>query len=113
VIGDTIGFGIAALDHENTRFVPSNEKGIWRRTLHAVTGTFVSRDDDGDTMPAFSRIAGAYGAAFIANAWVPKSQDNTGYALERGSTALLSSAGWHVIEEFWPDIHKALHRPRN
>lgn len=112
VIGDTIGFGIAALDHENTRFVPSNEKGIWRRTLHAVTGTFVSRDDDGDTMPAFSRIAGAYGAAFIANAWVPKSQDNTGYALEQGSTAL-SSAGWHVIEEFWPDIHKALHRPRN
>jgi len=40
-IGDSIGFGIAALDGENTRFVPSNENGIWRRTLHAVTGTFV------------------------------------------------------------------------
>lgn len=113
VIGDTIGFGIAALDGENTRFVPSNEKGIWRRTLHAVTGTFVARSEYGDTMPAYSRIVGAYGAGFIADAWVPKSQDNTGYALERGSTALLSSVGWNVLEEFWPDIRKAFHHPGN
>jgi len=113
VIGNTIGFGIAALDGENTRFVPSNEKGVWRRTLHAVTGTFVSRSEYGDTMPAYSRIIGAYGAGFIANAWVPKSQDNTGYALERGSTALLSSVGWNVLEEFWPDIRKAFHHPGN
>jgi hypothetical protein len=112
-IGDTIGFGIAALDHENTRFAPSHEHGFWRRTLHAVTDTFVSRDDDGDTMPAFSRVAGAYGAGFIADAWVPKSQDNTGYALERGSTALLSSVGWNVLDEFWPDIRKAFHRSGN
>jgi hypothetical protein len=71
-IGKTISFGIAALDHENTGYSPSHESGIWRRTLHAVTGTVLSRDDYGDTMPAYSRIVGTYGAAFIANAWAEK-----------------------------------------
>ena len=75
----------------------------------AVIGTFVSRTPSGGTMPAISRFAGAYSAAFISNAWEPRSQNSTADALERGSTALLSSVGWHVFEEFWPDIKKALH----
>jgi hypothetical protein len=60
-------------------------------------------------MPAFSRFAGAYGAGFIANYWEPPSQNSTGHALERGSTALASSVGWHIFREFWPDIRKPLH----
>jgi hypothetical protein len=48
----------------------------------------VSRDDYGATTAAYSRIEG-------------------------GSTELLSSAGWNVLEQFWPDIRKALHPPGN
>jgi hypothetical protein len=70
-------------------------------------GTFVSRTPTGGSMPAFSRFVGVYSAGFIANAWEPRSQNDTGHALERGSTALLSSVGWHVFEEFWPDIRGA------
>ena len=113
VIARTIGFGVAAVDREDPRFTPSNESGIWRRTRHAVVGTFVSRTSSGGTMPAFSRFAGAYGAGFIANTWEPPSQDNTSHALERGSTALLSSTGWHIFEEFRPDIRNAFHHRRD
>jgi hypothetical protein len=60
-------------------------------------------------MPAWSRFAGVYSAGFIANAWEPRSQDDAAHAFERGSTALLSSMGWHIFEEFWPDIRNALH----
>lgn len=109
VISRTIAFGVAAADREDSRFFPSNEKGIWRRTRHAIVGTFVSRTPTGGSMPAFSRFAGVYSAGFIANAWEPRSQDDTAHALERGSTALLSSMGWHIFEEFWPDIRNALH----
>jgi len=110
VISRTIAFGVAAVDREDPRFVPSNESGIWRRTRHAIVGTFVSRAPTGGSMPAFSRFAGVYSAGFIANAWEPRSQNDTGHALARGSTALLSSVGWHVFEEFWPDIRGAFHR---
>lgn len=109
VISHTIEFGFAAADHEDTRFFPSNETGVWRRTRHAIIGTFVSRTPSGGSMPAFSRFAGVYSAGFIANAWEPPSQNDTGHALERGSTALLSSVGWHIFEEFWPDIRGAFH----
>ena len=108
-ISRTIAFGVAAADREDSRFVPSNETGIWRRTRHAIVGTFVSRTPTGGSMPAFSRFTGAYSAGFIANAWEPRSQDDAAHALERGSTALLSSVGWHIFEEFWPDIRNALH----
>ena len=109
VISRTIAFGVAAADREDSRFVPSNETGVWRRTRHAMVGTFVSRTPSGGRMPAFSRFVGVYSAGFIANAWEPRSQDDTAHALERGSTALLSSVGWHVFREFWPDIRGMFH----
>src|SRR5215470_2706815 len=31
VINRTIRFGVAALDHEDPRFIPTNERGFWRR----------------------------------------------------------------------------------
>ena len=112
VISRTIALGVGTLDHEDYRYRPCHETGIWRRGWCATTQTFVSRTPDGGSMPAFSRFAGVYGAGFIANAWEPPSQKDAAHALERGSTALASSVGWHIFEEFWPDIRKKLlHRP--
>ena len=113
VIGRTVEFGVAAADHEDPRYHPSDQTGVWRRTRHAIAATFVSQTTSGGSMPAFSRIAGAYSAGFIANAWEPPSQNSAGHALERGSTSLLSSVGWHVFEEFWPDIRGAMHHHRD
>ena len=110
VIAKTIGFGISSLDGEDTRYVPSRETGIWRRGWYATTRTFVSRTPSGGYMPAYSRFAGVYGAAFIANYWEPPSQADTPHALQRGSTAIASSVGWHIFEEFWPDIRKKIVR---
>ena len=109
VIARTVAFGVATVDREDSRFQPSNETGVWRRTKHAVVGTFVSRTPSGGYMPAISRFVGVYSAAFIANAWEPPSQDGSTKAWERGSTALASSVGWHIFEEFWPDIRNSLH----
>ena len=108
VIARTVALGVATADREDSRFQPSNETGVWRRTKHAVVGTLVSRTPSGGQMPAISRFVGVYSAAFIANAWEPPSQDSSAKAWERGSTALASSIGWHVFEEFWPDIRHAL-----
>jgi len=112
VIARTVALGVATIDREDSRFQPSNETGVWRRTKHAVVGTLVSRTPSGGNMPAISRFVGVYSAAFIANAWEPPSQDSSTKAWERGSTALASSIGWHVFEEFWPDIRHALHFPQ-
>jgi len=112
VIGRTIRFGVAALDHEDPRFHYSNQSGFWRRFRYASAHYVVARSDDGGRVPAYSRFAGAYGAAFIANAWYPESRANTGHALMRGSTALAAGYAWNVFREFWPDIKNAIHHPK-
>jgi hypothetical protein len=113
VISNTIALGVASVDHEDTRFFQSNEHGVWRRTRHAVIETFVARTGSGGSMPAYSTFTGVYGAAFIANAWQPPSVDNIHDAFLRGTTGLLSNVGWHVFEEFWPDIHNTFHHKHN
>ena len=112
VISRSIRFGVAALDHEDPRFTYSNEAGFWRRFRYASVSFVWARTDTGGQMPAFSRFAGAYGAAFIANSWYPESRANSGHALMRGSTALAAGYAWNVFREFWPDIKKAIHHPR-
>jgi len=99
---ETIRFGVAAVDGEDPRYYHSADKDLWKRGLHAVGETFVAHRSDGGRMPAYSRFLGTYGAAFISNTWYPDSRATTGYALRRGSTALLSSVGFHLFEEFFP-----------
>jgi hypothetical protein len=108
VISRTIRFGVAALDHEDPRFNPSNERGFLRRFRKSSVDYVMPHTDRGSRIPAFSRFAGAYGAAFLANAWYPESRANAGHALIRGSTSLAANYAWHVFREFWPDIKKAI-----
>ncbi len=110
VIAETIRFGFAAADGEDPRYHRSQESGVWNRTRHVIAETFTSETASGTRIPAYSRFAGTYGAAFISNAWYPESRATTGYALRRGSTALGSSLGFHLFEEFLPRKYfKALH----
>jgi hypothetical protein len=110
VIAETIRFGFAAADGEDPRYHRSQERGVWNRTRHVLAETFTSETAGGTRIPAFSRFAGVYGAAFISNTWYPESRATTGYALRRGSTALASSLGFHLFEEFVPRKYfNALH----
>lgn len=107
-IGQTIRFGIAAADGEDPRSQYSREGTFWHRTRFAIVHVFVSRTDRGTEMPAYSRLAGIYGAAFIANAWYPASRADTKHAMIRGSYTLGTATAWAVFREFWPDIKKRI-----
>jgi hypothetical protein len=106
-ISETIRFGFAAVDREDPRYFLSPDRGIWARTRHAVVSTFVSQTSSGTRIPAFSRFVGTYGAAFISNTWYPDNRATAGYAARRGSTALASSVGFHLLREFVPFFHRS------
>lgn len=102
MISETIRFSVAAMDSEDVRYRPSQEQGVWNRTMYAVTETVTSHTASGNRIPAFARFAGIYGAAFFANSWYPDSRATVGGALKRGSTSLASSIGFHLFQEFFP-----------
>jgi hypothetical protein len=112
VIANTVGLGVAFAAHEDPRHYPTGERGIWKRGLYAAREAVVSRSSStGRLMPAYSRIAGAYTAGFISNAWYPAPYSNTHNALYRGSTAIASDIVWQEFKEFWPDVRRKIHRP--
>jgi hypothetical protein len=109
-IAETIRFGVAAADGEDPEYHRSTETGVWPRAKHVVVETFTSQTTSGNRIPAYSRFAGIYGAAFISNMWYPGSRATAGWALRRGSTALGASIGFHLFEEFVPRKYfKSLH----
>jgi hypothetical protein len=110
LISETIRFGFAAVDGEDPRYHRSQESGVWKRAQHAIVETFTSETANGNRIPAYSRFAGTYGAAFISNTWYPDNRATAGWALRRGSTALASSIGFHLFQEFAPHkFGKLLH----
>lgn len=111
VIANTVGLGVAFAAHEDPRHYPTGEHGVWQRGLHAARDALVSRNSEtGGLMPAYSRIAGAYAAGFVSNAWYPARYSNVHDALYRGTTALASDIVWQEFKEFWPDIRRIIHR---
>ena len=110
LIAETVRFAVAAADGEGPRHHRSEESGVWARARHAIAETFTSQTASGKRIPAFSRFAGSYGAAFVSNLWYPDSRATAGWAMRRGSTALGSSLGFHLFEEFVPRKYfNALH----
>jgi hypothetical protein len=102
LISETIRYGVAAADGEDPRYHRSQESGFWNRSRNVIVETFTSETASGKRIPAYSRFAGLYGAAFISNSWYPDNRATAGWALRRGSTALGASLGYHFFEEFVP-----------
>ena len=110
VIGKTISFGFAAVDHEDPRYFLEEGRSPWARMGHAMALTFVSPTASGRRIPAFSHFAGAYGAAFIANAWYPDNQADAEHALKRGSISLGVGVGLNLLREFVPHFNNVAPR---
>ncbi|MDT5294042.1 MAG: hypothetical protein QOJ76_922 [Acidobacteriota bacterium] len=58
-----------ALLRQDPRYEPSQSKNFGRRALHAVSRVFVTRDDDWNVEPNYSRFAGVMTASALANVW--------------------------------------------
>ena len=102
VISKTISFGFASVDGEIPGYHPAEDRSVWGRSRHAIVSTFVSETTRGQRMPAFSRFAGIYSAAFISNTWYPDNRATPGNAAMRGSIALGGAVGFNLLREFVP-----------
>jgi hypothetical protein len=61
-------------------------------------------------MPAYSRLVGAYGSAYISRQWYPPEYHTAAAGFYAGSTSLGVDIGLNVLREFLPDIKKKVFR---
>ena len=94
---------------QDPRYEPSPRKGFARRTLHAVSRTFVTRDDDGNHEPNYSNLAGNLTGSALANVWEQSTpgRDRIGpdaTMVRFGRSLAFDMLSNVVFREFWPDI---------
>ena len=104
-----------ALFKQDPRYDASKKKGFGRRTLHAVSRVFVTRDDDGNLEPNYSRFAGAMTASALANLWEHSTPGHdrigTDATIRRfGRSFITGSLNNIIFKEFLPDILKLFGR---
>lgn len=111
-IGGTIKSATAAGLHEDTRFYPCACRGVWRRTAHAVSRTFLTYNDNGKRTLDIAGLAGLYGGPMIMTTWYPDRYTPLGYGVRQGNLAVGITAGIYVIREFSPEL-KGLFRHKS
>lgn len=93
-----------ALFKQDPRYERSRSKKFGRRLGHAVSRLFVTRDDDWNLEPNYSRFAGAATSSALANIWersTPK-HDRIGAdaTLRRFGNTFISGAIGNIFREF-------------
>jgi hypothetical protein len=123
-----VGAILPSLLHQDPRFFQSGEGSFTRRVGYAISRTFVTRTDSGNSQFNYSEIVGsALSAAISTNTYHPGSRiiaTKSGprfYGSDRTLTNTASVWGSQlgydsitiVVKEFWPDIHRKLsHKPK-
>ena len=88
-----------SLFHQDPRFFYQGRGSKRSRTLYAVTRAFVTRGDDGEEQPNYSRILGAFTAAALNNAYHPGDR-SASLTFRHGSTSLGAYAADSLFREF-------------
>ena len=110
-IGGTIKSTIAAGLDEDTRFHPCLCHGAWHRTIHAVSRTLLTYNQDGKRTLDIAGLAGVYGGLMVMTARYPSRYTALGYGVRQGKAVGITT-GIYVIREFSPEL-KQLFRHRN
>jgi hypothetical protein len=104
--GNAMEAGLGALWDEDPRYHRAEGQPFPARVRNVVKFTFLTRNQYGDTVPAYARYAGIAGGNFLSNTWRPNSEATTGQAVERIGLGFLGRMSSNAILEFWPDIRQ-------
>jgi hypothetical protein len=106
-IGD---FALTSLLHQDPRFFRLGKGSFPGRLWYAVSRVFVTYNDSGHTVFYSSALSGTAIAAAVSNLYYPPQDRGIGHTMSRVAIDLGNTALYNAAAEFWPDIHRKLHR---
>ena len=105
-----VGAVFPSLLHQDPRYYQLGKGGFWRRAGHAALQIFITRNDSGKTQFNYSEWAGSAVAAALSNTYHPPADRNALNSANIWITQLWGDAVSFELKEFWPDIHRKLHK---
>lgn len=107
-------FLFPALARQDPRYFRLQSGPVMHRALYAVSRTFITRDDAGDTTINSSHILARFAAKAWSNIYYPINERGVGRTFRRTASSLLNDSAMNLFREFWPDLRARLlpHRTR-
>jgi hypothetical protein len=109
-IHSALAFGLDSALHQDPRYFRSNSSGFWRRSLHALRGTILTRTDSGGETFSTWRFGSDYGSAFLSNMWYPSRLNTARLGFIQGSATVGLDLAGNLASEFWPDFKRKVLR---
>ena len=102
VIGRMIGSAILpSLLHQDPRYFYKGSGSVRSRAYYAVTRALITRGDNGQAQPNYSRLLGSFAAGGIANLYYPRSDRGVALTLGDGLVSIAGHAADNLIREFF------------
>jgi len=112
VIQGTVQAPLAALLHEDVRYVASKDRGSKRRALHAVEYSFLTFNNQGHPTPNVANLAAYYASTAISTVWLPGKYAVARYTLTNSTEQIALTVPVNILQEFWPEVVHNVFRRR-
>jgi hypothetical protein len=109
MIQGTVQAPVAALLHEDVRYIYSGQHGFKRRAVHAIVFSFVTYNSEGHITPNVANLSAYYASTAISTTWLPGPRSRT-YTLSNGSEQIALAVPVNFLQEFWPEIVHTVRR---
>lgn len=109
IIQGTVQAPVAALLHEDVRYIYSGQHGFKRRTLHAIVFSFVTYNSEGHITPNVANLGAYYASTAISTTWLPGPRSRM-YTFSNGSEQIALAVPVNLLQEFWPEIVHTVRR---
>ncbi len=97
-------FAIPSLVHQDPRYYRMNHGKISKRILYSISRSYVSKHDDGTTMPNYAVLFTYPISAEISNLYVPGIHGDGPSTVARIFTGLATDPANNLLTEFLPDV---------
>ena len=102
-------FAIPTIVHQDPRYYRMNHGPITKRILYSISRSYVSKHDDGTTMPNYAVLFTYPISAEISNLYVPGINGNGPSTVARIATGLATDPANNLLNEFLPDLASKIH----
>jgi hypothetical protein len=106
IVQGTFQAPLAALFHEDVRYIASSKRNWRRRTVHAVLFSFLTYNNQGHTTLNVASLTSYYASTAVSTAWLPGTQNPARYTVINASEQIGLSFPLNVVQEFWPEIQR-------
>ena len=103
-----VEFIVPTVTHEDTRFYQLGRGGFAKRSLYAVSRTFITKSDSGHETVNLGEIVGAAASSGISQLYYPGRERTFGNFADQYGTDLLIDAAAYFLREFEPEFSRAL-----